>query len=226
MSAQRTIVFDWNGTLLADTAACIRATNKVLAMLEMPKTSLARYRQHYQMPLDRLYHALGCNPAILVAREHEVHPLWHRTYDAEILRLRAGARPMLETMRRLGSEAIVLSNYVTRKIEAQAHKLGIRHHFRDILAFESHDDTFRKRGKGDRLKDYVRRRRIGAAIIVGDSEEEIEIGRALGLVTVAIKDGMCSTQRLRAMKPDFLIQNLNQIPAIASKVFGRDRRSD
>jgi phosphoglycolate phosphatase-like HAD superfamily hydrolase len=220
MSAGKTIIFDWNGTLLADTQACIRATNKVLAMLDVPRISLAKYRKHYTMPLDRLYHAIGCDPKMLAAREHEVHPLWHATYDAGALRLRRGAKPMLKSVRAAGHESIILSNYVTQKIDTQARKLGIRDHFREIIAFEARDSTFRRRGKGDRLKDYIRGKRVSGGIIVGDSEEEIEIGRALGLVTVAVLDGMCSAQRLRAMKPDFLVRNLNRIPAIAAKVFG------
>ena len=58
-------------------------------------------------------------------------------------------------------------------------------------------------------------------MIVGDTEEEIEIGRELGLVTIAITDGMCSTSRLRSMKPDFLIDTLAPIPAIARRIFGK-----
>ncbi len=220
-ASRNTIVFDWNGTLLADTHACVRATNKVMALLELPRISVTQYRRHYTMPLDRLYHALGCEPKMLAAREHEIHPVWHESYNAGALRLRPGAKPMLKHMRGKGCEAIVLSNYVTQRIDTQARRLGIRDHFHEIIAFEAQDSTFRKRGKGDRLKDHMRRRPIGTAIIVGDSEEEVEIGRALGLVTVAVLDGMCSAKRLRAMKPDFLIRNLSRIPAIATEVFGK-----
>ena len=70
------------------------------------------------------------------------------------------------------------------------------------------------------MQDYLKQRHITTGIIVGDSEEEIEIGREQGLTTVAITDGMCSKARLRAMKPDFLIRSLSQVPAIAHRIFG------
>ena len=124
-AAGNMIVFDWNGTLLADAPLCVRATNKILAMLDVPKISIAQYRKHYTMPLDRLYHAIGCDPEMLIAREHEIHPLWHRVYDAALPRLRPGAKPMLRVMKKTGHNAIILSNYVTHKIEAQAKRLGI-----------------------------------------------------------------------------------------------------
>ena len=82
------------------------------------------------------------------------------------------------------------------------------------------DATFRKRGKGARLKEYLTRNPVAKGMIIGDSEEEVEIGRELGLATVAITDGMCSTARLRAMKPDFLIRSLSQVPALVHRVLG------
>ena len=75
------------------------------------------------------------------------------------------------------------------------------------------------------LKDYLKTNPAHAGIIVGDTEEEIDIGRELGLVTVAITDGACSTSRLRAMKPHFLVGALDHVPAIAQRVFGKGKTS-
>jgi len=224
-TAANMIVFDWNGTLLADAPLCVRATNKVLGLLDVPRISLTQYRKHYTMPLDRLYHAIGCDPKMLAAREGEIHPLWHSIYDAAPPRLRPGAKSMLRAMKKAGHNSIVLSNYVTRKIEGQAKRLGIRDHFSTIIAFDAHNSTFRRRAKGDRLKDYMRGKKFKSAIIIGDSEEEVEIGRALNLATIAVLDGMCSAQRLKAMKPDFLIRDLSRIPSIVAKVFGQNGRA-
>jgi phosphoglycolate phosphatase len=214
------IVFDWNGTMIADTSACLNAMNTVLKTLDKPTISRSHYQHHYTMPLANLYHALGIDSEILKAREHEIHPLWHATYGAANIRLRRGAKAMLTSLRLAKCDAIILSNYVVQRIDAQARRLGVREHFSHIIAFEVGDATFRKRGKGSRLQDYLKQRHITTGIIVGDSEEEIEIGREQGLTTVAITDGMCSKARLRAMKPDFLIRSLSQVPAIAHRIFG------
>ncbi len=214
------IVFDWNGTLLADTTACLNAANAVLETLGAPKVTRARYQRHYTMPLYRLYHALGVDPGVLMAREHEIHPLFHKTYDSATIRLRRGAKATLQTLRLASYKSIILSNYIIRSIEEQAKRLGIRENFHEIIAFDTGSATFRERAKGARLKNYLQANPPRACIIIGDSEEEIEIGRDLGLVTIAITDGMCSTSRLRAMKPDFLVRTLEQVPAIADRVFG------
>jgi len=220
---QNLIVFDWNGTILADTSACVNATNTVLGKLGLPHVTRAHYQRHYTMPLAHLYHALGVDPKILNAREHEINPLWHASYGAAKIRLRRGAKAMLQSLRLASCEAIILSNYVVHRIDEQARRLGVRDHFREILAFEVGDATFRKRGKGGRLKDYLKANPARDGVIIGDSEEEIEIGREVGMTTIAITDGMCSTARLRAMKPDYLVRSLTQIPPIAHRLFGHER---
>jgi phosphoglycolate phosphatase-like HAD superfamily hydrolase len=216
------VVFDWNGTMLADTSACLHATNTVLEKLGIAKVTRAHYQHHYTMPIAHLYHALGVDPELLNSRADEINPLWHETYSAAQIRLRRGARTMLQSLRFTPCDALILSNYVVNRIEEQARKLGVREHFRNIIAFEAGDAAFRQRGKGARLKEYLRHHPIKSGIIVGDSEEEVEIGRELGLTTVAITDGMCSTARLRAMKPDYLVRSLSQISTIAHRVFGHE----
>ena len=55
-------------------------------------------------------------------------------------------------------------------------------------------------------------------IIVGDSIEEIEIGRKFGMKTVAYTQGDYTPYRLKKKKPDFLIDNLKQLKSIIKKL--------
>jgi len=57
----------------------------------------------------------------------------------------------------------------------------------------------------------VKKHKKDDIIIVGDSLEEIEIGKNLGIKTVAITNGYVSTARLKAAKPDFLINTLTEL---------------
>ncbi len=217
-TAKNLIVFDWNGTILADTSACLNATNSVLHKLGLPPASRAQYQHHYTMPIEKLYHALGVAPALLDSHEKEIHPLWHSIYDAARIRLRRGAKAMLTHISANTNKPIILSNYVTHRIDAQAKRLGVREAFGEIIAFQIGDPTFRKRGKGAHLKDYMQTHGITSGIIIGDTEEEVEIGHELGLKSIALTDGMCSVKRLRAAKPDYLVRSLSSIPAIIQQV--------
>lgn len=51
-------------------------------------------------------------------------------------------------------------------------------------------------------------------LVVGDTEEEIEIAKQFGCRSVGLTGGNISAARLKAAKPDFLIHNLNQLKSI------------
>ncbi|MBU6389618.1 HAD hydrolase-like protein [Patescibacteria group bacterium] len=55
-------------------------------------------------------------------------------------------------------------------------------------------------------------------LIVGDSMEEIEIAHSTGSVSVAITNGYYSTRRLKAVNPDYLIDNLIQLEDIIDTI--------
>jgi len=51
-------------------------------------------------------------------------------------------------------------------------------------------------------------------LIVGDSTEEIEIGKRIGIKNVAITGGWVATSRLKNAQPDYLINNLGKLRSI------------
>ena len=70
--------------------------------------------------------------------------------------------------------------------------------------------------KRERLEDYMKDKHFkpGEVVIIGDSPEEIEIGRKMGLKSITITDGFFSTKRLKEKKPDHLVKRLDEIIGI------------
>jgi len=219
------VVFDWNGTLLADTQCCLRATNAVLKRLGRRTVTLEQYRQYAIVPIAHMYHAFGCDAEELTRRAVEIHDLWNGVYNAGArkARLRRGARGVLDALRELQQRVLILSNHTVANISGHTRRLGVHACFDAILANDKVGGAFTKRGKGERLPTYLKENGIKSGIIIGDSEEEVEIARAHDFVSVAITGGVCSTRRLAAAKPDYMIRNLNEIPVIAERVFARRR---
>ena len=54
-------------------------------------------------------------------------------------------------------------------------------------------------------------------MIVGDSPEEIEIGKSLGLKTIAITNGYYSKFRLKKKNHDYMINNLHELKRIINQ---------
>lgn len=51
----KTIIWDWNGTLLDDAGIAVQADNILLARHGLPPVSLAWYRDHVEVPVERYY---------------------------------------------------------------------------------------------------------------------------------------------------------------------------
>jgi phosphoglycolate phosphatase-like HAD superfamily hydrolase len=52
------------------------------------------------------------------------------------------------------------------------------------------------------------------ALVVGDTEVDIRAGRELGLMTVAVQNGIRNRERLAEEHPDFIIEDINALPQI------------
>ncbi len=217
------VIFDWNGTILADTSLSVFATNETLGFLGLPPVTLAQYRDAYDMPLWRMYQAFGCKETEILERKAEIFGTFAEHYEKSVHRIRPrkGARQTLGALKERKNKLALLSNYTVDRISKQAKRLGLLESFDSILANQDGGEILHKKGKGERLRAFIETHETEKALIIGDTPEEIEIAHAYGYVGVAIKDGVCSLPRLRAAKPDFLIGSLEEIPAIAEKVFGR-----
>jgi len=220
------VVFDWNGTLLEDTLHCLRATNAVLELLGREPVTIERYRKHCRVPIAHMYNDFGVSMEDLARHKAVIHEIWNGVYNshAQTARLRGGAESALCSLGHKSRRAIILSNHTTANISEHIRRFGIHDSFEAVLAYEQHGAAFLKNVKGERMARYIEEHGIDRGIIVGDTEEEIEIARTHGFVAVAVTGGVCSTERLLNAKPDFIIDDLEAVPGIAEEVFGREKR--
>jgi phosphoglycolate phosphatase len=222
---QKLVVFDWNGTLLSDTTASWKAANACLEFHGAAPITLEHYRETFTFPVIHFYKLNGCDVDIVLAKKTESNIVFQGAYEklAATARLRTGAREILGYLRKHSIHCIILSNYIVPRIESQLNRLGIRDYFHAINA---HDDDGTKilehTTKIDRLKDYMSRHhyRPEDAIIIGDSMEEPDIGRHLSLTSVGLSDGYISRPRLKAAKPDHIINNLRDLRPLLLQKWG------
>jgi phosphoglycolate phosphatase-like HAD superfamily hydrolase len=215
------VVFDWNGTLLADTQAIVEGANKEFAVLKRPPITVAQYREHYQIPLARYFKSFGITEEEHKAHSMEMAKAFHEYYEARVAkaRTRRGTNEVLRELKKIGVSQVILSNHTLEGIYLQLERLKLAQYFDAVLANEVIDGAHFK-GKKDRLIDYLSAHKIKStqAVIVGDTEEEVYIGRELGMKTVAITGGHNSTKRLIAVEPDFLINKIVDLSQIIERL--------
>jgi phosphoglycolate phosphatase len=222
MTPQKLAVFDWNGTLLADTKPAWVASNKCLEFYGRPPITLRQQRETFDFPIIHYYKRNGCDIDRVLATKDEANDVFHTAYDALAARARtrAGARGLLDWLKERSVVSIILSNYLVPKIEHHLRRLGIEGYFAHISANTCNGTTIlSSTSKKERLSDFMIKRGFtpAQAFIIGDSMEEPEIGRALGLTSIGITGGCITEKRLRHARPDHVIGHLEEVKSILAQ---------
>lgn len=216
------VAFDWNGTIFSDCRAVLDSVNEVLKFLNLKPVSLKIYQEHFDVPVTKTYLGLGISEEQIKNKAAEIVKTFHTNYEirADKVRTRAYAKELLEWLSKNNIKSIIFSNHIDEPIKKQLKRLSIDKYFSDVLANSKRDSSLKGRNKQEKLRSYIQDNNLLRAetLVIGDTIEEIEIGKELGVITVAITHGLCSTIRLKAAKPDYLINSLKEIINIIKSI--------
>lgn len=214
-------VFDWNGTLLADTRQIFAADNEVIKALGIKEVTYQEFLDTFDIPVKDYYMKLGASKLQLLRKAMKLERIFHTSYAKRVLkvRTRAHTKDILEFLKSKNIPMVILSNHVREEIIKELNRRNLQKYFAEILGNSMINTAFQSRSKQDKLSAYLKQNRIDPKriLIVGDGTEEIHIARSLGAKVVSITHGNYSTRRLKAAKPDYLITNLLEIKKIVAK---------
>ena len=187
------IIWDWNGTLLDDTQACVNAINVLLTKRGVPVIDIPRYREVFGFPVidfyRRIQFPLDSENWDLVARE------FHDVFLADdTFKLQRGTLKTLETLQGRGVDQSVLSASEQTILENMLSDFEIRDYFSHVcgvnnLYGHSKVDVGRKM-----LSRFTTPRE--SVVLVGDTLHDVEVAQALGVACVLIAEGHQSRDRL------------------------------
>jgi phosphoglycolate phosphatase-like HAD superfamily hydrolase len=215
------VAFDWNGTILADTQMNLECSNINFEQYGLKPISLLKFRQTFHIPVSEFWLANGGKLKDLKIQSENFHKLYLKKVGGT--RTRAGSKEVLTWLKKQNIERIIYSNHTIDDILNQTSRLKITGTFSKILARDLKTDGHshvRVRTKEIKLQNYVKIRdyKPQEVLSIGDTEEEIEIGKKYGYHTVAITGGYNTTARLKKHHPDFLIHNMLELKNIVKKL--------
>lgn len=217
------VAFDWNGTILSDTKASHNVSNITARTFGLKELSMLQYKRTFDIPIIDFWEANGFKRKDFLKNAEAVQELFVKHYEpmADRCRTRSGVRATLRELKKRKILSVIFSNHIRENIQRQLKRLKVEGHLVHILARENGDNShLHSRNKEEKLCQFVKKHKLRPkeVMTVGDTCEEIEIGRKHGYITVAITDGYCTTARLKKHKPDFLIHNLVELVSIIKKL--------
>ena len=200
------VLFDWDGTLLNSYRA---DSSAYLAMFREMGIGwgLAELARHYSPNWYRVYRAAG----LPRARWDEADSVWRQQYARHRPRLLRGARDVLRRLRRDHRLGLVTSGDRDRVL-LQLRGFGLTRFF---AARVCSGDTARRKPHPAPLRLALQQMCLepSACVYVGDSPEDLEMARRAKVRAIAVLGPFPTERRLRAAKPDLLLNSIRDLPA-------------
>ncbi len=187
------IFWDWNGTLLDDTQACVNSINVLLAKRGVPTLDLPRYRDLFGFPVIDFYRRI--NFPLVSENWNAVAREFHDVFLSDTtFKLQAATVDTLQRIQAKEIQQSVLSASEQSILDLMLETYGIRDFFTHVCGVNNlFGDS--KIEIGHKLLTQLT---IPSddVVIVGDTLHDVEVAQALGISCVLIAQGHQSRKRL------------------------------
>ena len=192
------ILWDWNGTLLDDSAACVGALNRMLAGRGLPPIDLERYRRDFSFPARGFYERIGMRLELedwdALAKEY------HDAYLAEPAVLAADAVEALRLARSLACGQSIISALRQDHLDIATDRYGVREYF-DVVRGTDNLDGASKLERAHELVGELAAKGVRNLVLIGDSLHDKEVADAIGARAVLYSGGSHAAERLAPFAP-------------------------
>jgi HAD superfamily hydrolase (TIGR01509 family) len=207
-----TFFFDWDGTLNDSAQQAFKAM--VAAFAAMGRTLEQEiYEQVYSPNWYAMFEKLRL-PKELWEKADE---LWMQHYDYKASRLVPGARELIEELTLRGHTLGIVTSGNRERVQWEIDEFGLMHVFQAVICGE--DVVNRKpHPEGLEFAMVLVKKSPECCCYVGDSPQDIEMGRRAGVRTVGIRSGYPGGQKLAQALPDRLFDSVREfIAALESR---------
>ncbi|HXC48086.1 MAG TPA: HAD family hydrolase [Candidatus Sulfotelmatobacter sp.] len=211
--ALHAVLFDWDGTLLDSYHADSQA---YLAMFRAMGVNwgLEELEQHYSPDWYAVYRAAR----IPGDRWDEADRVWRAYYAKHPSKLMSATRKVLAQLSRRHKLGLVSSGDRDRVIR-QLRQFRLTRVFRTRVLG---GDTDEKKPHPAPLLKALKEMKAEAphCVYVGDTPEDVEMARAAGVRAIAVLGPFPTEKRLRAVRPEILLNGLQELPKLLHELYG------
>ncbi|MHC1707655.1 MAG: HAD family hydrolase [Bacteroidales bacterium] len=204
----RTIIWDWNGTLLDDMDICVDSINILLEKRGLPLMNLEKYRSIFTFPVIDYYKTIGFDfdkePYDSVAIEF-ISIYLNKLKSASIFQ---EVRPTLEIFKEKGYQQAILSAMEQENLLISVNSKGIQDYFSCIYGTDDHY----AHGKTYLLSRILKCLDVDPkeTLLIGDTLHDHEVALSAGCNCLLVAAGHQEKRRLDTAGCQ-VINNLNEI---------------
>lgn len=195
-SKKKTIIFDFNGTIIDDLNLCFEILNKMLTEEGLPTITLERYKDIFTFPVKEYYRLAGFDFTKTSFEDLSVRFINYYQSESLKCKLVKGFERVAYKLKSLGYHLVILSASKLENLKEQCDSFKITDLFDDILGTT---DIYAK-SKIEVGKDYLNNNNLDKddVIMFGDTLHDLEVSTELGIKCILHTLGHQSKERLQA----------------------------
>lgn len=200
-----TLLFDWDGTIVDSAQLGLAAFERSFESLGV-KFKHEVYREVYSPNWYSVYEAMG----LPRDKWDSADELWIKHYGEQIAEPVPGANETLEQLHQKGYRLGIVSSGSDCRVAREVKELKLDGFFDVVICNEQMEN---KKPHPEGLQTAMRKlgRSQAETGYVGDSPEDIEMGRRAGTLTVGVRSTYPTSWKLKTHKPDIYIESLTEL---------------
>ena len=193
----KTVIWDFNGTIVDDTEACLEIENQMLKKRGMKGDyTLEEYRDLFCFPVIEYYKKIGYT--FEKETYEEVSVEFNDAYNEAFpsFRIVPGALELMKKAKEKGYRNVILSATRQDMLELEVKILGVESYFDELIGIDD-DLAF---SKVEHAKEWMKKSNVNPkdCMYLGDTLHDLECAQALGIDnTILIACGHQSYQVLK-----------------------------
>jgi HAD superfamily hydrolase (TIGR01509 family) len=204
----RAVLFDLDGTLIDAVESHYRVFARVLGAFDI-RLEHPAFKRHYSPNWYVFYKRMG----LPERRWPEADQLWLRYYAEEIPARCDGADEALAAVRTSGRALGLITAGDRTRVQRDLRRLGWSALF-DVTVCAG-DVAERKPHPAPLVHGLIRLEvPPNAAVYIGDTVEDVEMGKAAGVPTLGVLGGFSSAEALEAASPQGVLRSLRDLLAL------------
>jgi len=211
----RAVIFDFDGTLVDSLDAFVEAMAAAVKALGLPPVSRERLAELVRLPADQSLPMLvpsSLNDKSLVERLVSEYRRAYSKLHLRLVRPVPGICSVLRGLKEAGFSIAVITRrrLMTAHVREELEFLGLNG-FVDVLA--TYDTVQSANTKLDLAVECLRKLKLkgGECAVVGDSPEDMEVGKRLKALTIGVLYGFHSKEEIISCNPNFTAERSTEI---------------
>jgi len=201
----KTLLFDWDGTVVDSAQLGLTAFEQSFAALGVAFDHEV-YRAVYSPNWYTVYEAMG----LPKEKWQQADELWVQHYGEQTAQPVAGAQATIRELKRKGYRLGIVSSGSESRVVREVSELRLERVFEIVVCNEQMEN---KKPHPEGLETAMRS--LGCSreesCYVGDSPEDIEMGKRANVLTVGVRSAYPTSWKLESQRPDIFLKSLNEL---------------